>query len=132
MQGGCKKNAYGYSMIEKINAYYIQVQHLADPLVQAQIMLDLFTDEHGKKCKKIDFDHRSEDLDEALNRFYSTKECQYVRALLEYYVENGTFDLPVERQDIIQRLDRFKNIRALLIKLLPVKEEVKIQENNKE
>lgn len=116
-------------MKEKISAYYLQVQHLADPMMQAQIMLDLFTEEHGKECKTENTDHQSEDLDEALNRFYKAKECQYVRSLLEHYVEFGTFEIPVERQDIIQRLDRFREIKSTLMQLLPVREGEKQPEN---
>lgn len=116
-------------MKEKISAYFMQVQHLVDPMVKAQIMLDLFIAEHGKKCNSINRDHRAEDLDEALNRFYELKECHYVRSLLEQYVENGTFELPVGMQDTVQRLDRFKMLKSLLTELLPVRTEEKLPEN---
>lgn len=116
-------------MKEKISAYFMQVQHLVDPIVQAQIMLDLFIAEHGKKCNSISHDHKAEDLDEALNRFYESKECRYVQSLLEQYVENGTFELPVAKQDTVQRLDRFKMLKSLLTELFPVRVEVKLTEN---
>lgn len=108
-------------MKEKINAYFLQVQHLADPMVRAQIMLDLFNTEHGENCKSTEVVNSETTLDEALDRFYALKECLYVKTLLEHYVENGTFDLPGQKLDTFQRLDRFKHIKSVLTELLPVK-----------
>lgn len=112
-------------MKEKISAYFLQVRHLVDPMVRAQIMLDMFNTEHGENCKATEVVNSEATLDEALDRFFKIKECQYVKLLLEQYVDCGTFELPPQKSDTFQRLDRFKEIKSVLTELLPVKSEDK-------
>ncbi len=112
-------------MKEKINAYFLQVKHLADSMVRAQNMLDLIKTEHGENCRSSEPGNNEITLDEVLDRFYAMKECHYVKSLLEQYVDNGTFELPDQKKDTFQRLDCFIDIKAVLMDLLPVKKEGK-------
>ncbi len=105
-------------MEEKIKSYFNRVMHHHDIAMRAQAMLDIFNAEHDDICKPFDGGHELHDLDKALNRFFVIKECKYVKSLLEHFVQNSNFDLPPEKMDTVHRLDRFQNIRQLLVDLL--------------
>lgn len=99
--------------------YYSKVKHLPDERVRASYLLELLTVEKDAILGFQDNNKRYDTLDEALDRFYRLKEYRFIRTLLENYLLNGNFELALEKQDIVHRLDNFKRICDTLSHFFP-------------
>lgn len=112
-------------MEEKLKGYYDLVSSVSDPVERAKRVLILLTGEQAELCLKTNQAIASSSLDEALEFYYTRKECGYIRNLLENYIHFGHLDLPNEMIDTVHRLERFQRLRELLAGLLPVSVPVK-------
>jgi hypothetical protein len=105
-------------MEEKIKSYFHRAQHHHIPKMRAQAILDLFTEDFSELCRPLSGGEDMQDLNHTLERFYTIKECKYLKCLLEHFVETENFDLPTDKCDTVYRLDRFRLIRNLLEEFL--------------
>lgn len=111
---------YVRGIMEKvISSYYNQVKHLTDDKVRANYMLELLTVEKDSILGFQDNNRKYDTLDEALERFYRLKEYRFTKTLLENYILTGNFDLALEKQDIVHRLDSFRRISDTLVRMFP-------------
>lgn len=101
-------------MEERIKIYFDRVRHITGDKERAIEMLRILKSENDyNSIQSINPEEKT--LEEALNNFYFRKECRYVQQLLEYFIVNNNFILPIDKNDTVHKLDRFKRIYELLV-----------------